>query len=101
VSTAEITQEGRWLFVPVIDEETGEPFQWDVHSGCGTDWTALLPVASGATAKDARIALSLAIREARQLRRDERALLMAPGQWMPMDYCDCHACRLWWRRLPR
>jgi hypothetical protein len=101
MTVAMIEKQGRWLFVPVLDEETGQAFQWDVHADCGCDWTALEPVATGSTFKDARIALSLALREARQLRRDERAMRLPAGDLTPMDYCDCHACRLWWRRLHR
>jgi len=101
MTTPVIEKQGRWLLVPVLDEETGQAFQWDVHADCGSDWTALEPVATGGTVKDARIALSLALREARQLRRDERALRLKSGDLTPSDFCGCEACRLWWRTLPR
>lgn len=55
---------GRWLLVPVIDEDDDSVLCWDVHPDV-TDWSSVEPVATGTTQ-------ALALAELRVLLRRHR-----------------------------
>ena len=85
---------GPWLLVPVVDEETGIVFQWDVHPN-HRDWSATDAVASGATLQDAKRDLSDFVRRERSSRVTQRAFGNEDGP----RWCACNKCLTWWMRL--
>lgn len=64
--TAALRTYGRWLLVPVIDDEDGTVTCWDVHPDV-FDWSATDPVATGTTQR-------AAIADLRELLNHERTL---------------------------
>lgn len=90
----EIREYGRWLIVPLIDEETQTPFQWDIHPN-HERWSETLEVATGATVKDAIVGLKEFTKSCRDTRGLDRMFRLSSEPW----WCVCAKCAAWHERL--
>jgi hypothetical protein len=66
--TATIREQGRYLLVPVIDDETDEIISWDAHERT-LNWSSGEPVATGRTLTQCRRELADWINYERTMRR--------------------------------